>query len=137
MDTLTVSVITVVVSLLMTITVATIAYFLKRYIRESDERNKQMHAENKESHAQMTQSYNALSETITELRLMMKKLQIEGSSSNTFWGEKFNTVEEKFQRHGKSIGELWATINSYHREYHQDLSRIFDKLNRSHANRQK
>jgi citrate synthase len=121
----------------MTITVATIAYFLKRYIRESDERNKQMHAENKESHSQMTQSYNALSETITELRLMMKKLQIEGSSSNTFWAEKFNTVEEKFQRQGKSIGELWAIINSYHREYNQDLSRIFDELNRSHANRKK
>lgn len=104
MDPVLVSIITIIVSIIMTTVIAIIAYFLKRYIDQSDERNKELHN-------QLNQSYTQLTETITQLRLAIGKIQVESVGERKRCDDRHTVLQDDIIRIKKGIGTLWREVN--------------------------
>lgn len=104
MSPVLISVITITISVVMTTIIGVIAYFLKRYIEQSDKRNQEMHT-------QLNSSYEKLTDTITQLRLAIGKIQVEANGERKRCDDRHHMINGDIERIKSSIGNLWRELN--------------------------
>lgn len=88
-----------VVSLVLTLSIAVIAYFIKRYIQKTDE-------ENDEIKRQLTTIYDKLSHMIDELQGTIHRIWTRMEKDQVVWTEKFKRIDSDMARINKDIEKL-------------------------------
>lgn len=88
-----------VVSLVLTLSIAVIAYFIKRYIQKTDE-------ENDEIKRQLTTIYDKLSHMIDELQGTIHRIWTRMEKDQVVWTEKFKRIDSDMERINKDIEKL-------------------------------
>jgi predicted PurR-regulated permease PerM len=104
MNPVAISIITIVVSTIMTIIVGIISYFLKRYIDQSDEINRDLYN-------QIKISNEKLIESVTQLRVTITKIQAEAAGERERYNYKHAMIAKDIDRVKNSIGALWREVN--------------------------
>lgn len=122
------------ISIITTIVIGTIGFFIKRYISQSDQRITDMYSNYKELSQQMSQSFEKFNDAITQLKITIKKIQTENTSNKIYLDEKFKNIEGKLEKHGRSIGSLFDKYHEFKaikdktNDNEQDIKDLYEKF---------
>lgn len=87
------------ISIATTAVIAVIAFFLKRYIDQSDERNNSLHNS-------LTHSYDKLSDVITELKISMSTAQVARAADTLLCSERHKMLDKRITDLSENVSKM-------------------------------